>query len=293
MKLLCSLFFLLISFAFANAQFAPVGSKWIHCYRSGSGAEQNSEMEIMKDTVIAAKKYSKIVHKSPGFSGEKIYLLRQNSRKVYFWQNASEHLYFDFNLKTGDSTLIDIPGQGPDSSNYYKRYVRIEKISSMDFVHGDSITIYEYSINSADSDSVKMFANGKIGDRWLLHSWPLDGDFLRLAQQYYILQEGGHSLNKFINIKHYFYKECVSTGIKENDNSTISFYPNPINGNSINITADHEIEIQIYDINGIEKFSKIIFPNSLIDISNFVPGIYILKYSDNSGQVKTEKLIKH
>jgi len=72
----------------------------------------------------------------------------------------------------------------------------------------------------------------------------------------------------------------------------IEVYPNPAQS-TLNIHGVKKGEASIFDIHG-RLVKKLILEsiNSMIDVSNLTPGIYLLKISDTQGVIHTEKLIK-
>ena len=92
------------------------------------------------------------------------------------------------------------------------------------------------------------------------------------------------------------YKPTIITKISEsflNNDSNISFYPNPAK-DKISIKNLDEIKtntIEIFDISGQVVLIQTIQKDNSVDVSNLVPGVYILKVSNASG-VFVRKLIK-
>ena len=66
-------------------------------------------------------------------------------------------------------------------------------------------------------------------------------------------------------------------------------YPNPTNG-ILNIGNKNLIKIQIFDLTG--KVIKEFNPNSLVDLSNFSKGIYLIKLISDEGIMMDKIIIK-
>jgi len=87
------------------------------------------------------------------------------------------------------------------------------------------------------------------------------------------------------------------TGIKENkfEGVTINIYPNPITGISFleikNIDNYRQVSINIFDLFGIEVWSKNIEKNSKINKEEIPPGFYLYRISGNDKVIGSGKLI--
>lgn len=84
----------------------------------------------------------------------------------------------------------------------------------------------------------------------------------------------------------------LSSSDFENDN-VITIYPNPSNG-IFNIESQQNMSIEVYDIIGKLVLSqKLSVGTNSFDISNFNTGVYLLKVSNDNGNIQTYKLIKN
>ncbi len=75
--------------------------------------------------------------------------------------------------------------------------------------------------------------------------------------------------------------------------SAVSVYPNPVNGNSINIYCDKEVsDMQLISLNGqvIQHIAKPVFIDNTTTLQNLTSGFYILKIESPYGTV-TKKII--
>ena len=74
--------------------------------------------------------------------------------------------------------------------------------------------------------------------------------------------------------------------------NSIKIYPNPINGNILNISVDKQIKIEIYDILGKLMLVQNISPEKqTIDVGSLNSGLYLVRLISSTGSV-TKKLIK-
>ncbi|MGB0806379.1 MAG: T9SS type A sorting domain-containing protein [Salibacteraceae bacterium] len=73
--------------------------------------------------------------------------------------------------------------------------------------------------------------------------------------------------------------------------NTFSVFPNPAN-QKLNIHSTQKGTLEVYDLTGI-LVSKTLLqnPDTLLDISSYNIGIYILKFTENSGTFHTQKLL--
>ena len=98
--------------------------------------------------------------------------------------------------------------------------------------------------------------------------------------------DGGHEDTCLVNV------ERIVGNPSINAKSGISIYPNPAGNNSyINIVSDRKIErIDIYNISGklVQTTTDV---DSLVIIRNLQQGIYIVKVTGISGDVKRQKLL--
>lgn len=84
----------------------------------------------------------------------------------------------------------------------------------------------------------------------------------------------------------------LSSSDFENDN-VITIYPNPSNG-IFNLESQENMSIEVYDIIGKLILSqKLSVGTNSFDISNFNSGVYLLKVTNDNGNIQTHKLIKN
>lgn len=76
-------------------------------------------------------------------------------------------------------------------------------------------------------------------------------------------------------------------------NTAVTIYPNPSNG-IFNIESQENMSIEVYDIIGKLILSqKLSVGTNSFDISNFNTGVYLLKVTNDNGNIQTHKLIKN
>lgn len=88
---------------------------------------------------------------------------------------------------------------------------------------------------------------------------------------------------------------CIqnSVSIEENKISNINIFPNPTNGFiNIDLNMNHnEYTLNVCNIYGIVIYFEKISENSVIDLTNFPPGIYFLYLKSNQSVVYVKKII--
>ncbi len=155
----------------------------------------------------------------------------------------------------------------------------------------DDATLDIYVKNgSADPRKTKSFA--VTGGEWqsfdvLLSEFTGDADLATINQM--VLDQGNNKNFFFDNL--YFYKTS-STDLEDNELS-VSIYPNPT-VDVVNIAHTSQIaQIAIYDILGQHIFSRTVNArNTSIDLSNLSVGTYYATITTSEGKTMTQKLVK-
>ena len=84
------------------------------------------------------------------------------------------------------------------------------------------------------------------------------------------------------------YKDNTSS-VKTADCKSIELYPNPVKqGNPFYITGNGHVEI--FSAEGMKVYSKAVSEKTLVNTSHFIPGIYIVSFSDKAGK-QMKKLV--
>ena len=83
----------------------------------------------------------------------------------------------------------------------------------------------------------------------------------------------------------------VVAGLKDNNISGFSMYPNPLKGNTLNFTstANGSKSVQIFDVVGKEVV-KTTTTNNVVNVANLNAGVYIVKVTEE-GKTATRKLV--
>lgn len=86
----------------------------------------------------------------------------------------------------------------------------------------------------------------------------------------------------------------VFTGIEDQENASISIYPNPSKDGFLNIESIHSLsKIHIYNSSGklIRSLEGKRHHSSTIDLSHQSKGLYILKFTTSTGQISVHKIL--
>lgn len=146
---------------------------------------------------------------------------------------------------------------------------------------------------------------GKIGTMIIVIDDHLDGiinfptNSVSLINSTFTMDDVRDNLNNRIPICHTndkFYYESYNVGIKEEKETQINLYPNPVN-DYLNISASEAIkQIELYDLSGKKLFSKQIlgFTNSIDqNMNELSKGIYFIKILDIHNRWTTKKIVKN
>ena len=87
-------------------------------------------------------------------------------------------------------------------------------------------------------------------------------------------------------------KECVKTGIEENEILQNTFYPNPVKNGSFTVVAAGDIELSIFDANGKKVFGANLREGETeINAAFLSEGLYMVRFK-NSEHIPFGKLIR-
>ncbi len=83
----------------------------------------------------------------------------------------------------------------------------------------------------------------------------------------------------------------VTAGLKDNNISGFSMYPNPLKGNTLNFSSNANAakSVQIFDVLGKEVVRANTM-NNAVNVANLNAGVYIVKVTEE-GKTATRKLV--
>ncbi len=284
-----------ISFSYAQSAYIPLlkqNNQW-NILRShlNPGNLYTEIYRVDIDTIINGNHCEKIVTSNDSALNAAYnfayYMYEDTSLKKIFTldDNFNLKLYFDFNVKVGDTLSLYCPYSHLNQSDTFY-------VAQIDSVNLDGIYRKRVSIN--------FKINGILvpADDWIegfgtfkgLHygGYPGIGPYINLlcfsSNNQIIYQNTGYSNCYYTNV-----------GIKEFENQLISIYPNPVTDHLFIKTAQtNEYFLQIFDIYGRLVFEQELNKReSMVPISNLKKGIYhVVIYNNDNNKVLSDKIIK-
>lgn len=293
---------------FGQLEFAPIGAKWTYetTYYSFTGEKFNSItiFESIQDTVVNQKKCRllkrfEIVKGKMGNPNMTYFynpaIILQDKYKIFHLFQDSFYLLFDWSLKSGDSIELQgerFPHEGLVSSFYTKI-----KSNIID-------TSFGFSVRKIEQD---MFCGGRLGswvniiqfekfgmvENCLFYMGEFCGIDYNITYHLRCYQDNQVGLIKFDSIPCDSIRTDVHQIIEE---SKLIIYPTLVRDHlNLFIDENYIIYSQIFSMNGslmLNPINSIYNNKSAIDVSYFIPGIYILKTTLKSGNILVNKFIK-
>ncbi len=173
-------------------------------------------------------------------------------------------------------------------------FINISHPSCEDFLNGSVLSI-DNATFSLNDDLINLI--GSCTDQIIFHHYSIYGGIDSPPKNpfnYDITTENDISSLVITNVDGYqaFYNNTPPLSINENDNITISLYPNPVKDQLfINPTTQLE-KASIYTITGKLMFCNTISSDSSIDTSKLSHGLYFITVEDLEGNKVTKKLVK-
>ncbi|OMP31235.1 endonuclease [Mangrovimonas sp. DI 80] len=158
--------------------------------------------------------------------------------------------------------------------------------------------VASWETNDTNGNSMLDGTSNKVFEQWaldLLYSWHInDPVSTKEIDRNNAIFEHQDNRNPFIDHPEYvsaIWQEELSVN-EYQTNVEPSFYPNPVNGNTLYIDTSFDLEIQIYSVLGKLTLEKQVSnTENKIDISKLNSGIYLVKLQYQNQSV-TKKLIK-
>ncbi len=263
--------------------------------------------EIVGDTILA-EKVAKIVAvdrvyydgRTEDWSDEYIYEVNE---KVYFWNDSTFELMYDFNLNVGDTLDVSIENYHCDSVTP----LIVVSISVIN-VNGKELTIQDVSSTiyikdiyggSDENYNFRIIENVGIANSFIFDpACIVDDNFAYIGLRCYTDSQVTYKSEWWQR----WYSEAAcdslindpTTGIEYiSSESNISLYPNPA-GDIINISTDVAIgEIIVYSLLGKQLDHLIIIErNPTINLETYTNGIYFLNILLTDGKTFNLKFQK-
>ncbi len=292
---------LLLIVAQSSAQlFGALGTEWEHCaYQHLQDMGRDS---ILTKSVSSQTKYGLACHTiystaaAKGFAALDSILLCNDNDKVYYEEQDSLHLLYDFSLVQGDTIMLRYPTAfdpriTPFFPSWEIHFTRV--VDSVSTVIIDGIPLkkqYLRTIWPVDFDGIVYTGNAteRIGyDYWVV---PLS--HFQAGEAYWVegLAKFSDQDISITNVDICFISDVEGVDIRKQ----VQVFPNPVQ-NYLQITTPNlQIDqLTIANLTGQQIFSKenLTSPTTIPVAENLPPGIYLLTLVVGDQQI-TRKLIK-
>lgn len=282
----------------ASAQLAPVGTKWTYLsmvYDMPKTYYSKFEATIIRDTIIDSTTYSVI----NSYFNNKFYYTKENN-KIFYNKNGEKLLFFDFDVKKGDTLLVDYSVE-----NYLikKHPIYIKNIFYIkDTINNDSLKAVICIANrlASGESNAEILIVEKILTHYFdynnsnefyqrLRSYPFNLDLLGNREF-----ESNVIFKCYIEPNGYNFKlvdDCNKVGLKNIAPTFFEIYPNPVSDFLYIKNAKLTIEnISIYNLLGVLIYSKC-YSESAIDLQNIPSGVYLIEVKSNN-EFYRQKILK-
>jgi len=308
MKTLYLSLVLLVTTALCSAQdFAPIGAGWTYTQWCLSDPLCGFvSLTAVGDTMIAGKTTSIILKHYTGgditpsnLPADSRKFLYEENKQIFMYDLVYENfkLIYDFNLNVGDSLTIKDSTESssifpslPGETSFFK--IRIDSIGILILNSDTLITQYTSPIFPAGAgfnvNALQYTGRNieRIGNT---------SNFLGTSIE---MSPGGY-LPRLIcyndlNIN-YGPAEYCTVGLNETSNEIeLKFFPNLFTDRIfINGHVEKLNQITIYDITGRIVHTSKLFPfDNSIDLSSLQTGMFIISYSDNNDNAKSQIIVK-
>lgn len=250
-------------------------------------------LKFKEDTTINTVSYTKL-YKSPDstlINWELCGLCREESNRVFKWDDdlQTEILLYDFNLVQGDSIIIQDPYHFEDSLAI--KVDTVEYTSYFGFLRKTiQLTVYGFFGSEANKCYEDTWIEG-IGSiygllRFVPYCW-IGVEHEELLLCVYDTSGMVFQSEMASNFDCYI---ASGSGIEENAGQIVTVFPNPAK-DILHIDGACNSVIEIYSITGqLQKTLVSTDEKTLVSLSGFTNGIYIVKIINTSGS--TSKMIQ-
>jgi hypothetical protein len=209
-------------------------------------------------------------------------LIREDSinRKVYWFKDGKDIVYYDFSLNKNDSIYLDA-----FDKNYTDWYF-VDSTNTINILGGIRKAIYlKGNVNKLGSRAYPVWIEsvGTIGDPYYpeITANPFGvGElscFFKNGSKIYQSEQSS------------IYNECIFNGIKSMYFEDINAYPNPTNG-KFGLKSSEQLNIQSIKLIDMVGQSTIINSfNNFFDISRYSAGVYIVSILGLNNKLKIIK----
>lgn len=294
-----------ISFSAYSQVFAPLGAKWTfvqpnNYYNIGNCdySDKIKSFEVYEERIIDGTIYNVL-----RLDSVDLLTYREDSQKVYYYENDSVYLLMDFNLTVGDTLKVRFPSTSKELRLFdccytpldelvynviYKDTVVIIEAKALRQLHFSSYyltgnPLYEYQLSS--------FAfTERIGDFSSPLSLPISvcclAEFCSDIFLCYQDNEWGYdNAHAEYNCQY----TSVENKLKLNN---VEVYPNPAD-KILNIKNIGEAEVSITHLDGKILFQNIFQNNATINTEKLNPGVYYVMIKSQQNTAIKKIVISH
>jgi len=297
----------------------PIGASWYYNFQAQTDFSAHGYIKytVVADTLVDTKPSKLIERKTVNYLGNIIstsfLIVREENAKVYYYNNNSFDLMYDFTLNVGDTIAINLNSIMCDSvSPLIVDSIKTINISGINLKIQKVKGIYYYANPwQGIIDTISFTLLEKIGyDNFCMANNP---SFIFNPQCSMVDEFGWNGLRCYID-NDIYYKSCywdthfndvacdscinTETGINISTSEiNVNVYPNPTN-DFLNIHTNI-ISKKIENIKLYSYCGKLIFQanpmldNFVIDLKHYKGGIYLLECILENDYREFFKIIKH
>jgi hypothetical protein len=277
-------------------EWAPVGAKWFYTQNLlNPDYTTYTYIESVKDTTINDTICKKLVEYRYDMSNnERVihtqFFMFKNNSKVYYYSSEKNRfcLLYDFSKQAGEYWILD---EFPYSDEEgFDNRVYVDSISNCT-INGENRVIQFIHME----DQALCFGNDTIieGIGNLNYMYP----FCELSDIGPLRCYEDDSLDNYhiTGTSDCNYEYLAIRNNNNEDSNSVKIYPNPVT-NRIKLklndyTSRNKYQLEICSLSGQQLFSEDIYRSTILDLSGYAPGIYLLTIKHNNKIIQTEKFI--
>jgi hypothetical protein len=306
-RLFISLIFVLaLSFSAYNQVFAPLGAKWtfvqpddimnpLFCRYS----DKIYSVEINEEREINGYIYNVL--------GNGMLVYREDSQRVYYYENNSVYLLMDFNLTVGDTLKVRFPSTSDNMRYFNCCYTPIEETVYNVIYKDTAINVAGKTLRQLHFSSYYLYENSQNGN---VYQMPLSGFIYTerigaysqlLSAPYELCCAASLCYSKFLCYQdnewgydndHAEYN-CLYTSVENKSKlNGIDIYPNPAD-KTLNIRNIDVAEVSIIHLDGRIMFQNTFQDYATMNTEKLHSGVYYVAIKSQHNTVIKKIVISH
>lgn len=294
--------FLFVTLSYSQ-DFGKKGTVWQHCYLEEFGPSPLKhdyiEVQSLTDTVVQNLQCHELflTHEPREFGTAKSIVICNERDRVYYLENDSLHLLYNFSLGKGDRYLLRYPivfdssylHLFPNNPIYFD--ILIDSISYVT-INGQLLKKQHITIGNPGFSHFVMdkYVTEKFGyENWILPNWECFSCERHIFEGLYSYKD---SVLSFLNPN----LLCGLSAVHSSNriDNVITLFPNPVHDHIIleNTSGVEILNSLIYDLSGKSfPFEKEYSFNQIVMHFNLNPGLYICKNQLANGELLHTKFI--